>query len=160
MATETAVIVDSEEILVRLTTADSTRLSKALEGPSIQPVPAPAVKKSVLEFGKDLAVECVSSAGLPVSKDCTVSINLKPLASENFVTSDTTTNEHMFQLRRVEDAKRLYSTMNVKEWDLQGSLYKRFTSSDNRMILECILDDERSRCSVFLGNGQSDDFSD
>ncbi len=160
MITETAVSVDTEEILVRLTASDSSRLSKALERPTIQPTSTPVAQKSALEFGKDLSVDCVSSGDVQVSKSCTVSINLKPVSSENVVNSDPSTNEHMFQLRRVEDAKRLYSAMNVKEWDLQGSLYKRFTSSDNRMILECILDDERSRCSVFLSNGQSDDFSD
>jgi len=159
----TLISVEEKEIIVRLTPNDSERLSAALSKVSIQPVSQPtdsAAKPMLTQLGKDLSVECVSSTDAPVFNNCTVSINLKPVASENFVSSDTSTNEHMFQLRRAEDAKRLYSSLNVKEWDLQGSTYKRFSSSDNKMILECILDEERSRCSVFLSNGESDDFSD
>lgn len=159
----TLISVEEKEIIVRLTPNDSERLSAALSKVSIQPVSQPtdsAAKPMLTQLGKDLALECVSSTDAPVFNNCTVSINLKPVGSENFVSSDTSTNEHMFQLRRAEDAKRLYSSLNVKEWDLQGSTYKRFSSSDNKMILECILDEERSRCSVFLSNGESDDFSD
>ena len=159
----TLISVEEREIIVRLTPNDSERLSAALSKVSIQPISQPtdsAAKPMLTQLGKDLSVECVSSTDAPVFNNCTVSINLKPVASENFVSSDTSTNEHMFQLRRAEDAKRLYSSLNVKEWDLQGSTYKRFSSSDNKMILECILDEERSRCSVFLSNGESDDFSD
>lgn len=160
---ETKISVDEKEIIVRLTPNDSKRLSVAISKVSIQPISQPTSdtpQPTLLKIGKDLSVECVSSAEAPMSKNCTVSINLKPISSENFVSSDVSTSEHIFQLRQLEDAKRLYSALNVKEWDLQGSTYKRFSSSDNKMILECILDEERSRCSVFLSNGESDDFLD
>ncbi|MEN9808587.1 MAG: hypothetical protein RLZZ488_154, partial [Pseudomonadota bacterium] len=106
--------------------------------------------------GDDLQLHCQKA----VSKVCTLTLKTKPASAENFLSSDSDANEHMFHLSRAVDAKRLYSSLEVKEWDLQGSMYKRFTSSDNKMILECILDDERSRCSVFLSNGQSDDYTD
>lgn len=162
-AVGTKIFFEENDIKVQLTLNDSMRLTAALSKVSIQPISNPtdsASKSTLTQIGKDLSVECVSSTDAPVSKNCTVSINLKPVASENFLSSDTSTNEHMFQLRRAEDAKRLYSSLNVKEWDLHGSTYKRFSSSDNKMILECILDEERSRCAVFLSNGESDDFSD
>jgi hypothetical protein len=163
LMSETSVLVGAEQILVRFTAADAKRLSKVLARPTIQPVPSPDApdnQKATVEFGSDLGFSCAATSDASVSESCTMSINLKPLAAENFISSDMTSNEHMFHLRRAEDAKRLYSSLNVKEWDLQGSLYKRFSSADNRMILECILEGERSRCSVFLGNGQSDDLSD
>ncbi|MEY4026064.1 MAG: hypothetical protein RL438_1577 [Actinomycetota bacterium] len=102
----------------------------------------------------DLRISCRNSGETDVSKQCSLTMNLKPKASENFIESDSEADEHMFQLRNSVDAKKLYAALSVKEWDLQGFTYKRFSSSDNKMILECILDDERSRCSVFLNNGE------
>lgn len=159
----TLISVDEKEIIVRLTPNDSERLSAALSKVSIQPISQPtdsAAKPMLTQLGKDLSVECSSAGDAEVSRNCTVSIKRKPESAENFVSSDLETNEHLFHLRQLDNAKRLYSSLNVKEWDLQGSTYKRFSSSDNKMILECILDEERSRCSVFLSNGESDDFSD
>ena len=160
---ETLISVEDKEIKVQLNPNDSKRLSAALSKVSIQPVSRPvgsASKSTLTQLGKDLSVECSSAGDAEVSRNCTLFIKRKPESAENFVSSDLETNEHLFHLRQLEDAKRLYSSLNVKEWDLQGSTYKRFSSSDNKMILECILDDERSRCSVFLSNGESDDFSD
>jgi hypothetical protein len=157
--------IDATEgnLVVRLTSQDSERLSKVFSKVVIQPTdkpPAPDVATTFNSSTEDLKIDCLSSAASQASKVCTVSIRRKPAASENSLESDESTGEHMFHLRKLIDVKRLYSALNVKEWDLQGSTYKRFSSSDNKLILECILDDERSRCSVFLSNGQSDDFSD
>jgi len=160
---ETNIEVKDQQILVLLNTEDSDRLSKVFDKVVIQPVdnpPAPDTVKTFNSSSEDLKIQCAAEGQPSPSKKCTVSIKRKPQASENSLQSDEATNEHMFQLRKLLDVKRLYSALNVKEWDLQGSTYKRFSTSDNKMILECILDGERSRCSVFLSNGQSDDFSD
>lgn len=145
---------ETETIRVRLTGSDSLRLSKTL---SASAVPDSKSDNLYSSSKDDLVIECTSKG---VSKDCSLMLKLKPDVSENSLQSDESLQEHMFQLRNVSDAQALYSSLAVKEWDLQGSTYKRFTTSDNRMILECILDDARSRCSVFLSDGKSDDLSD
>lgn len=158
-------LIDEVEgnILVRLNAQDSDRLSKSFSKVVIQPTdkpPAPDAVKSYSSSTEDLKIDCADSNAVGVSKSCTVTVKRKPTSSENTLQSDDSTGEHMFHLRKLIDVKRLYSSLAVKEWDLQGSTYKRFSTTDNKMILECILDDERSRCSIFLSNGQSDDFSD
>lgn len=161
--TETTASLDENSLKIQLTEADSERLVKNFSKVSIQPVPPlPQVTSSKLfqSSGEDLSLQCVNSTAGGVSKLCTLTVKIKPTSKDNFLQSDLNTNEHMFHLRNIIDAKRLYSSLDVKEWDLQGSTYKRFSSSDNKMILECILDDVRSRCSIFMSNGQSDDFND
>lgn len=156
---ETKVTQDGQSLSVQLNDKDSERLVKAFSSVKIQPIDSPLVREPQKLFsssGDDLQLHCQNAE----SKLCTLTMKVKPASAENFLSSDSDTNEHMFHLRRALDAKRLYSSLEVKEWDLQGSMYKRFTSSDNKMILECILDDERSRCSVFLSDGQSDDYTD
>lgn len=159
MSAETKVTQDEQRLSVQLNDRDSERLIKVFSSVRIQPVDstlAPEPQKLFSSSGEDLQLHCQNAA----SKVCTLSFKTKPANAENFLSSDSSSNEHMFHLRSTVDAKRLYSALAVKEWDLQGSMYKRFTSSDNKMILECILDDERSRCSVFLSDGQSDDYTD
>jgi hypothetical protein len=159
MSAETKVTQDEQRLNVHLNDRDSERLMKVFSSVKIQPVDSPLVREPQKLFsssGDDLQLHCQKA----VSKVCTLTLKTKPASAENFLSSDSDANEHMFHLSRAVDAKRLYSSLEVKEWDLQGSMYKRFTSSDNKMILECILDDERSRCSVFLSNGQSDDYTD
>ncbi|NBX17635.1 MAG: hypothetical protein EBR09_09740 [Proteobacteria bacterium] len=158
-------LIDAVEgnILVRLNAQDSDRLSKSFSKVVIQPTdkpPAPDAVNSYSSSTEDLKIDCAAGNAAGVSKSCTVSLKSKPSSPENTLQSDESSGEHMFHLRKLIDVKRLYSSLTVKEWDLQGSTYKRFSTSDNKMILECILDDERSRCSIFLSNGQSDDFSD
>lgn len=145
---------ETEAIRVRLTGSDSLRLVKSITTSSVSDSKSDTLYASSKD---DLVIEC-SSKG--VSKDCSLMIKLKPNASENSLQLDESSQEHMFQLRNVSDAKALYSSLAVKEWDLQGSTYKRFSTSDNKMILECILDEDRSRCSIFLSDGKSDDLSD
>lgn len=153
-----------QTLSVQLSAADSLRLSKVLKSsssnaPSEKDLSETENKEEFSSEQADLQIACKSSSESDASKQCSLSMNLKPLAPENFIESDSDSNEHMFQLRNTDDAKKLYAALNLKEWDLQGSTYKRFASSDNKMILECILDDERSRCSVFLSNGESDELS-
>lgn len=161
--TETTASLDENSLKIQLTEADSERLVKNFSKVSIQPVPPlPQATSSKLfqSSGEDLILQCENSTAGGVSKLCTLTMKVKPTSKDNFLQSDLNTNEHMFHLRNANDAKKLYSALDVKEWDLQGSTYKRFSSNDNKMILECILDDMRSRCSIFLSNGQSDDFTD
>lgn len=159
---ETTVELGDQDLKVRLSPEDSLRLSKVFSKMVIQPVdPAPPQNpKLYASTQDDLAVKCENQTDTVVQKLCTVSIKLKPAVAENFLVSDAVNNEYMFHLRSPADAKKLYSVMNVKEWDLQGSMYKRFSTSDNRMILECILDDVRTRCSIYLSDGKSDDSGD
>lgn len=160
--TETTASLDENSLKIQLTVADSERLLKNFSKVSIQPVPPlPQATSSKLfqSSSEDLILQCNNSTAGGVSKLCTLAIKVKTSSKENFLQSDLKSNEHMFHLRNTNDAKKLYSSLDVKEWDLQGSTYKRFSSSDNKMILECILDDVRSRCSVFVGS-DSDDFTD
>jgi len=158
---ETLYVADKDKVSVQLTAADSVRLKSVL----VEKLLNGDVKSNdigaltVLESqDNDLRIECGTDATPMTQSNCFVIFNVKPLDSRNSVEYDEASNEYMFQMLNSDAAKEIYTNLKVKEWDLEGSTYKRFSTSDSRMIFECILDAERSRCSVFLSeNGAAEE---
>ena len=160
---ETLYDADKDKVSVQLTVGDSARLKSVLEEKLLKgELKANDIGAVTLleSQDKDLRVECGTDATPQTRKNCFVVFSVKPLDARNSVQYDEVSNEYMFQMLNPDAAKEIYATLKVKEWDLQGSTYKRFSSSDNRMIFECILDAERSRCSVFLSENGGVDESD
>lgn len=158
---ETLYVADQTKVSVQLTAEDSVRLKKMLEGQVVASQSTDSGAVVLVEsIDKDLRFECGTKLNPVTQHNCFVIFNVEPLDSKNSVQYDDVSNEYMFQLLNPDSAKGMYTAMNVKEWDLQGSTYKRFASSDNRMIFECILDAERSRCSVFLSENGGSDYTD
>ncbi|MEY2988519.1 MAG: hypothetical protein RJB13_2040 [Pseudomonadota bacterium] len=160
---ETLYVADKDKVSVQLTSADSARLKSVL----VEKLLSGTMKAN--DFGavtllesqdKDLRIECGTDATPVTQSNCFVMFNVKPLDARNSTQYDEVSNEYMFQMLNPDAAREIYASLKVKEWDLQGSTYKRFSSSDNRMIFECILDAERSRCSVFLSEDGAVDESD
>lgn len=160
---ETLYIADKEKVSVQLTASDSALLKKALVQGALEVSEKddePGSQTLLESLDKDLRIECGTEATPVTQSNCFVIFNVKPLDGRNSVQYGELANEYTFQLFNPDAARAIYSGLNVKELDLQGSTYKRFASFDNRMIFECILDAERSRCSIFLSEDGGLDESD
>lgn len=155
---QTIVSETASNILVKLVAADSDRLMKSLGVTEklILNNRKEVLSKSFATEDGSLSIACLSARSTHSTANCIFKIAKAEGQTVTSIKRDALKLDQSITIGSTLEAKKLYESLQLKEWDLGESKLIRFASFDSRFILECSRSLKTSRCQIFLSDGRSD----
>lgn len=155
---QTTVSETSGSIFVKFVQADSSRLMERLMVAEklISVNQSKLLSKALITKDGALNLACQAKANAKATENCVLKINKSEGQTVTSIVRDPLKIDQTITIGSSAEAKKLYESLNLKEWDLGASKMIRFASFDNRFILECSKSETASRCQIFLTDGTSD----